>query len=129
MFPPSSGSKNEPSKEADCLPPAFTLALFIDPEDAGTFSCEILVDFQRTTRRYIPENRTHQSQISPSQGYKAEIHLISLYDLETSPLKLWLNPKAVLDVVWMAFPRWNKFFSEWFRFSLPVIILPTLYIQ
>jgi hypothetical protein len=129
MSPPSSGSKNKPSKEAElCLPHTFT---------PGGFSWLILWLWR--CRRHIPAKRwltsnglhgvISQSQISPSQGCKAKAHLISLCDSETSPLKLWLNPKAVLDVVWMAFPRWSKFFSKWFRFSLPVTNLPTLYIR
>jgi hypothetical protein len=45
-----------------CLPPAFTLifllGLFFDHEDGGDMFLRNIFDFQRTTRSYIPEDRT-----------------------------------------------------------------------
>jgi hypothetical protein len=45
-----------------CLPPAFTLvscsAYFSTPKMGAPCSSEMSVDFQRTTRRYITEDRT-----------------------------------------------------------------------
>jgi hypothetical protein len=52
MSPPSSWSKNKPSKK-----PAWKQVALKMQE---TFSSETLVDFQRTTRRYIPDDRTLQ---------------------------------------------------------------------
>lgn len=36
------------------------LDLFFEPKDGGDISLQMLVDFQRTTRRYIAEDRTVQ---------------------------------------------------------------------
>jgi hypothetical protein len=40
------------------LLPAFTLAYSLNLKTEATFSPETSVDFQRITRRYIPEDRT-----------------------------------------------------------------------
>jgi hypothetical protein len=48
----------------------FLLGLFFDPEEA-IFSSEISVDFQRTTRRCILENRTvHNHRRDKLKQYK-----------------------------------------------------------
>jgi hypothetical protein len=51
IWPPSSGSKNKPSKNQrplTALLPAFTLSLFVDPEDGGYMFLRNSADFQRT---------------------------------------------------------------------------------
>jgi hypothetical protein len=53
MLPPSSGSKNKPSKKGGCYPlhVGFLLGLFFDPEDGGemlTFSGIHGIVFQKT---------------------------------------------------------------------------------
>jgi hypothetical protein len=57
MLPPSSGSKNKPSKK-----PAWkrlTSRALLHPEDGGFLrNAGCRLSFQRTTRRYIPEDRT-----------------------------------------------------------------------
>jgi hypothetical protein len=62
ISPPSSGSKNKPSKNPEpelCLPLAFTLvsfsAYFSILKMEAICSSETSVDFQRTSQRYIPE--------------------------------------------------------------------------
>jgi hypothetical protein len=64
ISPPSSGSKNKQRKKPAelCLPPAFTLvscsAYFLTLKMEATCSSETSVDFQRTTRRFIPDDTT-----------------------------------------------------------------------
>jgi hypothetical protein len=65
ISPPSSGSKNKPSKKEAwelCLPFSFTLvscsAYFSSLKMEATRSSETLVDFQRTTWRYVPDYST-----------------------------------------------------------------------
>jgi hypothetical protein len=38
--------------------PGFLFGLFIGPEDGGDMLLLNIVEFQQTTRRYIPEDRT-----------------------------------------------------------------------
>jgi hypothetical protein len=59
MSPPSSGRRI--SREAElCLSPAFTfvscLAYYSLVKNGSTYFSETSVDYQRTTRRYIPED-------------------------------------------------------------------------
>jgi hypothetical protein len=67
MSPPSSGSKNKQSKKpaALSLPPAFTpdscFAYFSTLKMEEACFSETIVDFQQTSRCYMPENRTHQN--------------------------------------------------------------------
>jgi hypothetical protein len=60
MSPPSSGSKNKPSKKNSFFTrfhAGFLRGLFFGLEDGGDVFFKTLVDFQRTTLRYIPEDR------------------------------------------------------------------------
>jgi hypothetical protein len=99
MSPPSSESKNKLNKTAElCFPTRFyswyfCLAYSSTLKMEATFSFETLVDFRRATRRYIPEDRTVQSQLSPSQVCKTEAHLMSLNVSVASPLKLGSIPR------------------------------------
>jgi hypothetical protein len=60
------GRKNKPSKKPawnqvasrDCFHAGFLLGLFSNLKMGGICSSEISLDFQRTTRRYIPEDIT-----------------------------------------------------------------------
>jgi hypothetical protein len=63
-----------------CFQAGFLLDLFSDPEDEGDMFSETFVDFQRTTRRYIPEDKTFpyllplpQNKLSPMTDIKAII--------------------------------------------------------
>jgi hypothetical protein len=50
---------------------AFSFGLIFDPKDDGDISYEIPVDFQRITRRYIPEDRTlHNHRCENPISYK-----------------------------------------------------------
>jgi hypothetical protein len=62
ISPPSSGSKNKPSNK-----PAYSSTPKID----AIFSSEMSVNFQRTTQRYIPEDRTlHNHRCENLNSYK-----------------------------------------------------------
>jgi hypothetical protein len=43
---------------AACFHAGFLLRLFLDPEDGGDMSLRNVIDTQRTTRRYIPQDST-----------------------------------------------------------------------
>jgi hypothetical protein len=63
MWPPFSGSKHKQSKKPErCLPSAFTPVLcwgyFSALKMEATCSSEMSVDFQRATRRHIPNDTT-----------------------------------------------------------------------
>jgi hypothetical protein len=62
VLPSSSVPKEEISMKQAASRAAFLLGLFLDSED--TCSSETSVDFQRTTRRYIPEDRIVYNQRS-----------------------------------------------------------------
>jgi hypothetical protein len=57
--PSSSGSKNKPRKKPElCFHAGFLLAYSLTLKMEAIYSSETSVDFQRTTRRYIPEVNT-----------------------------------------------------------------------
>jgi hypothetical protein len=60
MPPPSSGVKNKPSKEppANCFHVVSCLAYSLALKMELTHSSKTPADFQQTTQRYIPEERT-----------------------------------------------------------------------
>jgi hypothetical protein len=65
IWPPSSRFKNKPSNKAEFyLPPALTLVLCLVYSSIlkvePTCSSEMSFDFQRTTWRYIPEDKNLQ---------------------------------------------------------------------
>jgi hypothetical protein len=61
MSPPYSGAKNKPRKETGMKQVA-SRAYYSVLKMEATFYSEKSVDFQRTTWRYIPEDRTlHQN--------------------------------------------------------------------
>jgi hypothetical protein len=49
-----------PLKVNRLLATCFTLVSYLDHEDGGDMFLRTSVDIQRTTRRYIPEDRTQQ---------------------------------------------------------------------
>jgi hypothetical protein len=57
MLAPSLNSK---SSACYLIHTGFFLGLFFEPEDGGACSSEMSGDFQQTTLRYIPEDRTFQ---------------------------------------------------------------------
>jgi hypothetical protein len=67
ISPPSSGSKNKRNKvSVTSFHACFLIGTLFDPEDGWKS-----VDFQRTTRRYIPENRTlHNHLCENLKSYK-----------------------------------------------------------
>jgi hypothetical protein len=84
-----------------CLPPeyrtirsachllhaGFLLGLFFDPEDGGNMFLRHVVDFERTTWRYIPGDRTlHYLQI-----FCPFILIVLLYQIEISCSQLFYN--------------------------------------
>jgi hypothetical protein len=58
ISPPSSESKNKPSKKPPALSLAYCSAYFSTLKMEAICSSETSVDFQRTTQRYIPEDST-----------------------------------------------------------------------
>jgi hypothetical protein len=81
MSAPSSESKNKPSQKVElCLPPAFTLsscsAYSPIVKMEATFSSETSVDIQRTTRRYIPEDRILHNH--RCKNFKSYIFLLDM---------------------------------------------------
>jgi hypothetical protein len=61
---------NKPRKKAG-FHAGFLLGLFFGPEYGGDMFLETSVDFQRTTRRYIPEDRTlHNHRCENLKSYK-----------------------------------------------------------
>jgi hypothetical protein len=70
-----------------CLPPAFTLvscsAYFFDPEDGGDMFLRN-VGWQRTTRRYIPEDGALHSRRCESLKYYTIIIVCEKYKLRCS---------------------------------------------
>jgi hypothetical protein len=66
MSPASSVLKNKPSKDPASMhaelviyfDAGFMLGLFFDPENGGACCSETSVSLQRSTWRYIPEDRT-----------------------------------------------------------------------
>jgi hypothetical protein len=56
----SSGSKQ--SSVCYLFQPSFLIGVFSEPEIEAILSSEESVDFQRTIRRYIPENRALHTQ-------------------------------------------------------------------
>jgi hypothetical protein len=55
-------------RSATCFQAGVFLNLF-NPEDRGDNSSETLVDFQRTTRRYIPEDSSMFGFLNQHQSY------------------------------------------------------------
>jgi hypothetical protein len=55
----------------------FFFGLFLDTENGGNICFRNMVDFQRTTRRYIPEDSTHQSAFPlPAYFKQSEISCV-----------------------------------------------------
>jgi hypothetical protein len=54
ISPPPSGSSNKPKKNY-FLHAGFLLDILFDPEEGGDILLKTSIDFERTTRRYIPE--------------------------------------------------------------------------
>jgi hypothetical protein len=75
MSPPSSQLKNKPSRALALLLARFMqiscLAYSVTVKMGATYSSEMSVDFQRTTWRYIPEDRTlHNHRCENLKSYE-----------------------------------------------------------
>jgi hypothetical protein len=106
-----------------CLPPAFTLVSCSVYSSAlkmeATCFSKISVDFQRTTRRYIPENSTLHSQ--RCENLKSYIEQIPCNAEVKNEWRNTSDPPYAL-IAWLLNkqrvkePEFNRFLVGWMRF-------------
>jgi hypothetical protein len=76
MLPPSSGSKNKPSKACYALHAGFMLGLLSTLKMEMTYSFKMSADFQQTIRHYIPEDRTLRKHWRENWKSLRNVHLL-----------------------------------------------------
>jgi hypothetical protein len=88
-----------------CLPPAFTLvscwAYSFTQKMEATYSFEMSTDFQRTTRRYIPEDRTLQLEQITSclfSMYFARRARPGVIETDTHTINIFLHSEFVYRI-------------------------------
>jgi hypothetical protein len=95
---PSSGSKNKPNKNPECKQVATSAYSTLKME---TCSFETSVDFQRTTRRYILEDRTLKikSRLNSGNACSYVVHNLSFCRLLSKNVKIQIRTSIFLPVV------------------------------
>jgi hypothetical protein len=137
MSPPSSATKNKPSKKPLwklCLSPAFTqgfcLAYSSTPKTESTCCTETWVNFQRTTWRYIPEDRTLQANFFLSVKHHSRYGIVCLnVHSMTRPVVLYIKRAAKKTSSRMTAAVWAHFQDvlKNATFTKPAHSRPSLY--
>jgi hypothetical protein len=112
----SSGSKQ--SSAWYLLHAGFLLGLFFDPEDGGDMFLRTLVDYQRTTQHYIPEDRTLQNCSQSSSSFWMMFQDFIWIPVGAHPVHVFFRISS--EVFYKFCYLWNLYFPHDFFISFRV---------